>query len=261
MSRDERATVLAVARAELNTREYPTGSNRVRYSTWYGITGPWCAMFVSWVASRAQVTDIIPRHAYTPDGAEWFKRRSRWGRTPRVGAIVYYEFPGMGRISHVGIVEQLHADGSWTAIEGNTDSAGSRTGGMVMRRRRRQVGARGGFGHPDYEAAADRAHAAANPPQNRLAIDGDLGPRTIRRWQQVMGTPVDGTISPSNSTLIREVQRTLNRRVKGARLDLDGTLGPATMRVLQRYLGNTPTSAWNVWTIRQLQRRLNLGRF
>lgn len=48
-----------------------------------------------------------------------------------------------------------------------------------------------------------------------LVIDGSLGGGTISRWQQVMGTPVDGRIDqyPRRSTLIQADQAFLNRAV------------------------------------------------
>lgn len=144
--------VLNVARKELGYAERP--GNRTKYGRWYGLDGgPWCAIWVSWVADQAGATDIIPRHAYTPAGAAWFEARGRYFRTPKRGDIVFYRFPSMNRISHVGIVETVHSDGSITAIEGNTNAAGSRTGGRVMRKRRsRSLVA--GFGHPAYVSAA-----------------------------------------------------------------------------------------------------------
>lgn len=140
--------VLNIARKELGYAERP--GNRTKYGRWYGLDGgPWCAIWVSWVADQADATDIIPRHAYTPAGAAWFEARDRYSHTPRRGDIAFYRFPGMGRISHVGIVETVHSDGSITALEGNTDWAGGRTGGRVMRKRRPRSLV-DGFGHPAY---------------------------------------------------------------------------------------------------------------
>lgn len=144
------AQVLTVARREIGTRERPPGSNKVKYSAWYGITGPWCAMFVSWVAAVSRATTIIPKHAYTPSGVQWFKDRHQYFSKPRVGDIVYFEWPGMGRVSHVGIVEAVHSDGSITTIEGNTDVAGGRSGGRVMRQRRTRY--IDGYGRPKYSS-------------------------------------------------------------------------------------------------------------
>ena len=50
--------VLDVARRELETREEPANSNRVKYNTWYygwevsGAAYPWCMAFVSGASTR-----------------------------------------------------------------------------------------------------------------------------------------------------------------------------------------------------------------
>jgi surface antigen len=148
-------------RSQLGVKEQPAGSNQVPYSAWYGVAAPWCQMFQNWAHVRLGmvppgfVEGTVPKgSAYTPTCADWFSRRGRWSTRPQVGALVYYDFPndGVNRISHVGWVEAVNADGSITAIEGNTDAAGSRTGGQVMRKVRRSGIV--GYGMPDYEEDA-----------------------------------------------------------------------------------------------------------
>ncbi|WP_165820933.1 N-acetylmuramoyl-L-alanine amidase [Pueribacillus theae] len=41
--------------------------------------------------------------------------------------------------------------------------------------------------------------------------DGKLGPETIRKLQKYLGTPVDGVISRPSSTMVKELQRRLNK--------------------------------------------------
>lgn len=51
----QRDAILARARAEIGVTEYPSGSNKVKYNTWYydkevsGSDYPWCAVWVCWV--------------------------------------------------------------------------------------------------------------------------------------------------------------------------------------------------------------------
>lgn len=110
-----------------------------------------------------------------------------------------------------------------------------------------------------------------------LAIDGNVGPATVRRWQQVMGTTVDGIISgqvvpdgrtywrpaidssivhygAGGSDLIRAVQRHLGCSV-------DGLLGPATIRAIQAHYGLAQDASFGPATARALQSALNQGRF
>jgi len=86
-----------------------------------------------------------------------------------------------------------------------------------------------------------------------LAIDGVMGPATIRQWQKVMRTPQDGVISRP-SVLIRAVQQRVG-------VTVDGILGPNTWRGIQRRLGVPADGIPGPITIKALQRRLNSGQF
>ena len=179
--------LLSVARSQIGYAEGP--NNNTKYGAWYGMNNvPWCAQFVSWCADQAGIpTNIIPKHAYTPTGAAWFKARGQWFTSnPKVGDLVYYRFPGMGRISHLGIVEAVHGSKSITAIEGNTNAAGSRTGGRVMRKQR-AGSIIAGFGRPAYSSSTLQSDGASfKISQAKLkalgfdpgAIDGEDGPKT-----------------------------------------------------------------------------------
>lgn len=87
----------------------------------------------------------------------------------------------------------------------------------------------------------------------RLIVDGNMGPATIKRWQQIMHTPADGKISRPSS-LILAVQRTTG-------VHRDGLLGPATWKSIQRRIGVTADGVPGPVTIKALQRRLNTGKF
>lgn len=119
-----------------------------------------------------------------------------------------------------------------------------------------------------------RYGAGSGTAAGQLAVDGSCGPATVRRWQAVMGTPVDGVISgqvpPSGgwgrpalsaysygrggSMLVRAVQRRLGVAV-------DGLLGPATIRAIQTHLGVNADGWFGPGTVRALQSRLNQGTF
>lgn len=124
--------LLDVARSQLGVHEDPPYSNRVKYSDWYGMVGPWCDMFVSWCAEQSGNADVIGRFAYTPSHEAWFRSKGREVniRDAEPGDILFFNF--IGRTSHVGIVEANRGDGLVT-IEGNTNGAGSRDGGSVIR--------------------------------------------------------------------------------------------------------------------------------
>lgn len=101
----------------------------------------------------------------------------------------------------------------------------------------------------------------------KVAVDGKLGPDTIKLWQRIMGTPVDGKISET-SDLVKAVQRKL--RVVDARLVVDGKgivqdgRSYKTIGVLQRYLNSPVDQVFDKPVsegVKALQRRLNTGKF
>lgn len=108
------------------------------------------------------------------------------------------------------------------------------------------------------------------PVENEhLTVDGELGPKTIKKWQQVMGTKADGVITPGNSDLVRAVQNRL-KSTANSRLVVDGDgiyqdgRRYKTVGALQQYLGVPVDSFLSVpvsQAIKALQRRLNENRF
>lgn len=179
--------VLAVAQAEIG---YVEGrGNRTKYGAWYGMDGQaWCAMFTSWVLQHAGMPRNPTTHfAYTPYGYNAYRSAGRWHASPQPGDLVFFSFsqPSSSRplgISHVGFVEAVQS-GAILTIEGNTDVAGGRTGGRVMRKRRTARIA--GYGRPAY--------AAQSPP---LIEEDDMWTIVNER-----GTPrlwaLGGTVKPA----------------------------------------------------------------
>ena len=52
------------------------GVNFTEYGYWYGAQDMWCAMFASWCARQAGISEnVIPRHSFTPNGLQWFYDR------------------------------------------------------------------------------------------------------------------------------------------------------------------------------------------
>jgi peptidoglycan hydrolase-like protein with peptidoglycan-binding domain len=97
-------------------------------------------------------------------------------------------------------------------------------------------------------------------PPPHVVVDGKMGPATIRLWQQIMGTKADGKIDDKDSALVRAVQTRL-RATADHRVSVDGKMGKQTIGALQRYVGAKVDQILGPDTIRQLQRRLNTGRF
>lgn len=139
-----RDTALETARQFIGVKEFPANSNEVMFSKWYGITGPWCAMFVT--------------YCYAQAGAKHFKKGSRWAYCPfllsdarkqnyglnlitkdkvQAGDIVLFDWKGDGVADHVGLVVDPPTRGGWfKTIEGNTSVSNDSNGGQVMYRDR-----------------------------------------------------------------------------------------------------------------------------
>lgn len=106
-----------------------------------------------------------------------------------------------------------------------------------------------------------------------LAVDGIAGTQTVRQWQKVCGTPIDGVISgqasglkkyhlnltavkygSGGSTLIRRVQSLLG-------VTADGQIGQQTIKAIQSHLGCVPDGYFGPVTAQTLQEKLNSGSF
>ena len=101
----------------------------------------------------------------------------------------------------------------------------------------------------DSSAAPRRAPAPSAPArptapdgQDLLVVDGQWGSRTVARFQQVMGTPIDGVLDDDGSTCIEAFQRFLNGAVGAGHLtnligapalEVDGVDGEKTWKAFQ----------------------------
>ena len=112
--------IVNVAQQEIG---YKAGYNNwTKYGEWYvKQNAPWCAMFVSWCAEQAGISeDVIVKHASCGVGVNWFKKQGRWedrsNYVPKKGDIIYF-----GDHDHVGIVESVE-NNRVNTIEGNADN-------------------------------------------------------------------------------------------------------------------------------------------
>lgn len=173
------ARLVEVALAEVGTIEGPK-DNETKYGKFAKANfQPWCGSFVNWCGNEAGVK--IPNTVYTPAGAQAFIKAGAWQSVevaePAVGDIAYFDFPSdnVDRISHVGIVAAVNADGTVDVVEGNTsaDKKGDqRNGGECCLKnraykkkngsklRRSQIVSVVGFGRPAFGAAVKPAAPA-----------------------------------------------------------------------------------------------------
>ena len=80
----------------------------------------WCACFISWLAKKLKITDIIPVDMSCNSQIKKFKALGVWhtDRNFQSGDIIYYDWDSSGDADHVGIIEKVNGM-SLTVIEGN----------------------------------------------------------------------------------------------------------------------------------------------
>lgn len=123
----KRSEFVNIARNEINTKE--TGTNNVKYNTWYygrpvsGRAGTseyaWCVTFECWCANKVGILNsLIPKCNNVGVLRDWYKARGLYhlktAYTPKAGDLIIFK-----NASHTGIVERVESGKIWT-IEGNS---------------------------------------------------------------------------------------------------------------------------------------------
>jgi hypothetical protein len=162
LTRGQKAIKEAVT--QLGETEHPPNSNKSKFSLWYKLIGPWCAMFVTWVYVwiGSKVFKRGLQYAYCP----FILADARAGRNnlsitkvPKSGTLVLMRFSaGRGDPEHIGLwadeddliefapvafraAEKIygpignHTNEFWT-VEGNTGSGSQANGGRVEIKKR-----------------------------------------------------------------------------------------------------------------------------
>ena len=245
----------------------------IAYPQWANSGYAWCGGFQ--VAAYKQAGVDLMRCAwwfYTPYIKTFAQKIGAWKTGGgEYGDQVLFDWTLDGVIDHVGASWPDPASVSFRSVEGNTSpgTAGSQSnGGGAWVRYRSKPAIRGwvdmrtvlawmidtgkwdgkvsGAPFPPAPTATGKAKTKTDG-QLMLAVNGN--PRNggdNARWQQVMGTPIDGRIDRP-STCVKATQRFLNAAVASehirnltgkSKLDVDGLFGPATIKVLQFLLFN-----------------------
>jgi hypothetical protein len=215
------ADALNVARKYLGYNGGGTcASPNTGFGKWYGFQDQWCDMFISYVLAASKVgADPLGRHhkgyAWVPSHAQAYKDADAWvGRngTIRPGDIVFYDWAGSQTIKncdHIGIVEKVHDDNSFTAIEGNTDdpNSGRYSCGNCCRRKRRSRNVVVGFGRPAYRgtgASGMRAMPTGHGVPPPLPLDEFFGPSPARTRATAGHTRSNG---PTSGAIQQRLQK------------------------------------------------------
>lgn len=137
-----RAAALKKAQGEIGTKESPPNSNKTKYTDWYGMVGPWCAMFCTWCYETAGDSPSFKKgstYAYVPyivNDARNKKNGLSVTDSPIPGDLVCFDWGYDGTYDHVGLFEAWTSGNSFNSVEGNTSVGNDSDGGAVMRRQR-----------------------------------------------------------------------------------------------------------------------------
>lgn len=127
--------IIAAARSQVGYVQ--KSFNRSKYNAWSGRVGAWCSVFQSWAAAASGNPGVIPQHDRWASFLADVKRNEKLGKTPKVGALVFFDTIADGRTeaTHVGIVVQVKSS-TIVTIEGNTSTPGSATTRGVYQKER-----------------------------------------------------------------------------------------------------------------------------
>ena len=152
-----------------NSHKPLAGGYKVKY------TDEWCATFVSAMAIKCGITDIIPTECSCERMIALFKKLGAWQENdayrPKPGDIIFYDWQDSGAgentgySDHVGIVESVSGS-TMTVIEGNMREAVGRRSLKVNDRYIR------GYGVPKFKESS-AGTAAAAPAKNDAAMYRD----------------------------------------------------------------------------------------
>ena len=146
--------ILNLARGELGVKEFPAGSNKVKYNTAYGGSAKaWCCVFVWWLFREADASGLFyggKKTAYAPTLLSYHRKARQFVADDyEPGDVIFFDFNGNGTADHVGLCEGW--DGAHiTTIDGNTGEGNEANGGMVLRRKREKKFICGAY-RPAYE--------------------------------------------------------------------------------------------------------------
>lgn len=215
--------VLAVARRNLGIREGKRNHNIYAGLAGHANNQPWCATFVVACLVRAWVVKQGAPSAWVPALKSVMQPVAKADVRP--GDVMFMYFPSLGRDAHCGFVEAVFPTYVIT-IEGNTDVAGGRTGGQVMRKKRSYKYLT--FGRPAYvERPPAQPKVPAKYPVLRMGNQGQLV-LNIQRALQKHGSRVQLTAQFDRATANAVVAF---QRRKG--LTVDGVVGENTLAALR----------------------------
>lgn len=211
-----------IAKSQIGIKE--TGTNNVKYNTWYygktvnGTTGTseyaWCVTFICWCANQVGILNtLIPRCNNVGIAKNWYNAKGlyflRSNYTPKSGDLIIFK-----NTSHIGIVEKTDGKCVWT-IEGNSkDRVSHNVYGLTDSYIQGYCKVK--FDNSSSGTTSNTSDATISSVQKEL--NSKYG----------TGLKVDGIYgSNTKKGLVRGLQKELNKQFN-AKLETDGIFGSLT---------------------------------
>lgn len=190
----------------------------------------WCDAFVDWCFYKAygiaNAKSLLGGNFndYTVASAQLYKNKNAWGKTPKVGAQIF--FKNTTRICHTGLVYKVDKTYVYT-IEGNTSGASGvvRNGGGVCKKKYKITNSNiAGYGYPKYDTEKTTT--------NTVKSYAGTFPKLPSRGYYKLG---DGYLTlTSYSVSIKNLQRFLNWCLD-IDLKVDGEYGAKTVAAVKTF--------------------------
>ena len=134
MAKVTASQVLDLARSQLGTKA--TDTKRCKYNKWYygadvsGSEYDWCVVFLMWLFYQLGASELLfEKTANVGTIAVEFKDKGKLvTKNYKAGDLVIFSWSGnkstwisgVKTLDHIGIIEKVNSDGTYTTIEGNT---------------------------------------------------------------------------------------------------------------------------------------------
>lgn len=197
------AEIIALAKTQLGVKEYPPGSNIVKYNDWFWGWGNypsnygWCLAFIQWLLKNSgtkneyMVASCIMMRSWAINNGKFVENSQIMP-----GDIAFFTWNNdPANPDHVGLVTDVSDIGVYT-IEGNTSITSNDNGGCVMERFRRFTVTCGAY-RPPYDRTVEEVFMITIDEWNKLQAelakkDGSKWSATERKKIEELGIIKDG---------------------------------------------------------------------